>query len=101
MLWKILVPDEKGLTLWKNKVRTLAGGLTVVARTEGHWVSPFGETFVEPMWLVRIACDEETIEEVADLTANMFHQQAVMFYLVSDRVRLKHYEKEKDYVTYV
>lgn len=45
----------------------------------------------ERMIPVRIACEETDIEKIADLTASYYNQIAVMYYKISDYVKIKHY----------
>ena len=99
-LWEVLVPtvrtDGKPYTTrfhrtWDAKVRAIAGGLTVLTPAKGQWVSPAGDLFQERMIPVRVACNATQIEQIADLVAKQYEQQAVMFYRVSDLVRIKHY----------
>lgn len=105
-LWMILVPTMMGEEnkpirtrfhrVWDKKVYEITKGLTVLHPSKGHWVSPDGEIFSERMIPVQIACTEEQIEEIADMTANYYRQKAVMYYLVSEKVVIKHYGKEKN-----
>jgi hypothetical protein len=99
-LFEILVPTQRNNgrpirtrchRAWDARVRTITGGLTILAPTKGQWVSPQGELFSERMIPVRIACTEEQIERIADMTARFYEQKAVLFYMVSDHVRIKHY----------
>lgn len=99
-LWEILVPTVRNdgrpirtrcHRAWDEKVRTIAGGLTVFQPAKGQWVSPDGTLFSERMIPVRVACSARQIEEIADFTAGYYDQMAVMFYRVSDLVRIKHY----------
>jgi hypothetical protein len=98
-VWEILVPTRvknKGVPIefhyaWDAKVKTITGGLTVYRAAVGQWVSPTGKTVKERMIPVRIACSEEQINRIADITAEHYKQQAVMFYLVSERAFIKHY----------
>jgi hypothetical protein len=101
-LWEILVPtvrnDGKPFRLryhrvWDAKVRAITNGLTVLHPVKGQWVAPDGTLFAERMIPVRIACTEAQIEDIADLTVIYYEQKAVMFYRVSDRVTIKHYEE--------
>ena len=62
---------------------------------KGHWVSPSGEVFSERMIPVRIAADVSKINEIADMTAKFYEQEAVMFYKVSDEVTIKQYPQYK------
>ena len=100
-LWEILVPTVRNdgrpirtryHRVWDGKVRAITGGLTVLAPARGQWVSPAGELFVERMIPVRIACTESQIGAIADMTAGYYEQLAVMYYRVSDRVVVKHYQ---------
>jgi len=100
-LWEILVPtvrrkDGKPIRtryhrVWDGKVRAIAGGLTILQPAKGQWVSPSGELFSERMIPVRVACSEEQIDKIADMTAVYYDQLAVMYYRVADKVTVKHY----------
>lgn len=100
-LWEILVPtvrrkDGKPIRtryhrVWDGKVRSIAGGLTILQPAKGQWVSPSGGLFSERMIPVRIACSEEQIDKIADMTAVYYDQLAVMYYRVADKVTVKHY----------
>jgi hypothetical protein len=99
-LYEILVPTihPNGLPIrtryhrvWDTKVREIAGGLTILQPANGHWVSPDGVLFVERMIPVRIATTRDKMELIADMTAEYYTQEAVMFYLVSNEVVVKHY----------
>jgi hypothetical protein len=105
ILYEILVPCQtnKGKPIrtrqhkeWDRRVRRITGGLTVMAPTKGQWVSPSGEEFAERMIPVRIAADVAKIQEIADMTAKFYEQEAVMFYKVSDEVVIKHYPEHKN-----
>ena len=99
-LWEILVPtlrNEKPVRTrshkeWDARVRRIAGGLTILKPVKGEWVSPSGELFSERMIPVRIMCSEEQIEQVADLTAEFYCQEAVMYYLIAEKSFIKHYK---------
>jgi hypothetical protein len=98
-LWEILVPTRvknRRVALafhhaWDEKVRKVSGGLTIYRAAVGQWVSPQGQTVRERMIPVRIACDYNQINEIADITATHYKQDAVMFYLVSEKIQIKHY----------
>jgi hypothetical protein len=94
-LWEILVPtvrnDGRPFRLryhrvWDDKVKHVAGGLTVVAPVRGVWVSPASETFRERMIPVRIMCTKEEMVEIAKMTKVYYDQLAVMYYCVSAEV---------------
>lgn len=99
-LWEILVPtvrpDGRPIHLrfhrvWDAKVRTISGGLTIYAPAKGQWVSPCGQLFEERMIPVRIACTAEQMERIADMSAAYYEQQAILYYLVSEQVFIRHY----------
>ena len=101
-LWEILVPTVRNdgrpirtrcHRVWDAKVREIAGGLTILQPVRGQWVSPHGELFIERMIPVRIVCDSTQINVIADYTAKFYQQLAVLFYRVSDCVRIKHYDQ--------
>ncbi len=98
-LWEILVPTMKdGVPVrtrfhreWDRRVRAVAGGLTIMHPARGQWIAPDGTLFSERMIPVRIMCGRDSIEKIADITAQHYNQQAVMFYRVSDEVEIKNY----------
>lgn len=103
-LYEILVPTQTNAGKpirtrqhreWDNRVRKIAGGLTVLAPAKGQWVAPDLELFRERMIPVRIMCTAEQIEDIAFITAMFYDQKAVMFYKVSDEVRINHYDDGK------
>lgn len=107
-LYEILVPTVRNSgkpirtkchRVWDEKVRAITGGLTVMTPARGQWVSPDGELFAERMIPVRVMCSAEQIEEIADMTADFYDQLAVMFYKISDDVRVKHYGQRKHVVS--
>jgi hypothetical protein len=100
-LWQILVPthdrfgDEIPLDYhrgWDTYVRGKAGGLTVFKPSSGQWVSPDGILFHEKMIPVLICCTEGEILQIADYTAGYYSQEAVMYWLVSEQVVVRHYK---------
>lgn len=102
-LWEILVPrcSNEGIEYaveyhknWDEKVRQLAGGITLLRTAKGHWVSPSGQMFVEEMIPVRIYCDEENIEKIIEHTLRYYKQEAVFAYEVSSNVKVKHRNME-------
>jgi hypothetical protein len=99
-LWQILVPvsDQFGddypiekHRVWDTRVREIAGGLTILKTGKGHWITPYGDLEIEKMIPVLISCTQEEIEKIADYTAGYYGQQAIMYWLVSEQVFVKHY----------
>ena len=101
-LWEILVPtvrpDKPGRyfttrfhLVWDEKVRKISKGLTIFKPAHGEWVAPDGELFRERMIPVRVFCTPGEIELIANLVASHYSQKAVMFYRVSDLVKIKHF----------
>jgi hypothetical protein len=96
-LWEIFVPtirpDGKPYRtryhrVWDDKVRKISGGLTIYPPAKGQWVSPTGELFKEKMIPVRIACTEEQISSIMEITLTYYSQEAVLAYRISDKVLL-------------
>lgn len=99
-LWEILVPtirDDKPVRTrshkeWDARVRKISGGLTILKPAIGQWVSPSGELCEERMIPVRIKCSKWEIDQIADITAEFYKQDAIMYYLVSKSCYIKHYK---------
>lgn len=97
-MWEILVPasDGKGTLLlvnhhrlWDEKVRNLTGGgMTISAPAKGEWVDGKEGSAIlrEPMIPVRLLTDKVTIDRIAIMTMEHYHQKAVLYYMVSDTV---------------
>lgn len=101
-LYEILVPTVRPNgrpirtrchRVWDANVRKITGGLTIMTPAKGQWVAPDGELFTERMIPVRIMCTADQIEKIADMTAKYYDQKAVMFYRITEEVRIKHYPK--------
>ena len=99
-LWQILVPTVRNdgrpvrtrfHKVWDAKVRAIAGGLTVLHPARGQWVAPDGRLFVERMIPVLIACTEEQIHAIAAMSASYYEQQAMFYYLVSEKVFIRRF----------
>jgi len=100
-LWEILVPtfdnDGKHFGLsyhqkWDEKVRAIAGGITILKTSKGQWVSREGDLYYDRMIPVRIYCTEPEIDQIIQITIDYYNQLAVMCYRVSDCVKLVHKE---------
>jgi hypothetical protein len=98
-IWEILIPTARRdgeyfrtrqHREWDTRVRRVSGGLTVLPPAKGQWIGPDG-VYVERMIPVRISCTEEEINQIADMTAAFYDQDAVMFYCISDKVFIKDY----------
>jgi hypothetical protein len=93
-LWEIFVPcssKNKKFTYehhkaWDVKVQNMVSGLTLLRPHKGKWMSPTGETFDERMIPVRIACTNKLIKQIAEMTAEHYDQECVMYYLISPEV---------------
>lgn len=100
-LWEILVPLVKPNSSvrfskshhekWYALVRSITGGLTVFAPVYGQWLSPEGNIVKEVLVPIRISCTFGDINKVSDLVASHYNQTAVMFYKLTDDVRIKMY----------
>ena len=98
-IWEILVPtisNNKPFRTrhhkeWDSRVRKISGGLTVFKPAKGSWVSPTNQLFVERMIPVRIACTQKQIDKIADITAKHYNQEAIFYYLISDKIVMFYY----------
>jgi hypothetical protein len=100
-LYEILVPtarnDGRPISaryhrIWDENIIKISGGLTILSPAKGTWVSPSNEIFKERMIPVRILCEEEDILSIIDYTIDYYEQEAVLAYVISDNVILKHAE---------
>lgn len=96
-LWEILVPKYsnekkefplKHHHLWDEKVRKIAGGVTILKTAKGQWINTKGKLFAEEMIPVRIYCTEEEIEKIIRFTLEHYNQEAVMAYELSSNVKV-------------
>lgn len=94
-LWEILVPTHfnNGEEIpveyhkeWDHYVEKLTGGLTILKKSRGTWISNNGTKFQENMIPVRIACNADEINQIAIFTATHYEQEAVMYYLLSKEI---------------
>lgn len=94
LIWEILVPTIHGHSnnpvrlrhhkRWDQFVQDKTGGLTIGTPAKGIWVSPDAEVFKERVIPVRIMCTEQDIQDIARFTIKHYHQQAVLYYKVTD-----------------
>jgi len=93
-LWEVLVPvawstgvavNQDHHKQWDARVRSVAGGLTLLKPVKGQWDSDDG-TVHEKMIPVRVACTREQLDQILEFTAYHYQQADVMAYVVSDRV---------------
>lgn len=98
-LYEILVPTQNNEgkpyrkryhRVWDEKVRKIGGGLTIMPPIKGQWMYN-GDIYEERMIPVRIACDPEYIDQIAEMTAKYYQQQAIMYYLISKEVVIRFY----------
>lgn len=98
-LYQILVPstDADGQEIhliyhqvWDERVREIAGGLTILHDAKGKWTSPDGKAVYENMIPVMIACSREQIEEIIDFTLVYYQQRSVFAFCMSTEVIIKH-----------
>lgn len=99
-MWEILVPTVRPNTdgkrffttryhrVWDEKVRAIAGGLTILTPAKGTWTSDTGIIFRERMIPVRIIAKSHEIEMIIRMTAEYYSQEVVLCYMVSNDVRM-------------
>jgi hypothetical protein len=97
-LWEILVPassKDKEFSYdhhkkWDEYVKSLAGGLTIMKTAKGEWINPDGVLYLDRMIPVRIKCKYSDIKKIVDFTINHYDQEAVLAYMISREIILKH-----------
>lgn len=96
-LWEILVPTHKtdgtyyGLQhhkAWDAKVLQVTDGMTITKTGRGSWTSEEDGLIQEKMIPVRIYCTKSEIARIAEITGNHYLQDAIMYYRISDYVRI-------------
>ena len=99
-LWEILVPsytnDGHEIQIehhkkWDLFVQELTSGLTIQKTSKGIWLNPGEEKYEEKMIPVKIACTKKQIKKISDFTAKHYEQKAIMYYLVSKKVKIIEY----------
>lgn len=102
-MWEIMVPitSNEGNPfrtryhkVWDEKVRSIAGGLTILKPAKGQWVNVDSKLYAERMIPVRIACTRQQIDKIIDITLKYYNQEAVLAIKISEEVILK-YKDEK------
>lgn len=97
-LWEVLVPCKmhdkpvrtKHHKEWDKYVRKITNGLTILKPARGQWVDDSNELHEERMIQVRVACTDKQIDKIIDFTLRHYDQLAVMAYLISTKVIIKH-----------
>lgn len=99
-LYEILVPTLYGDTLkpipiklhkkWDSEVIKMTGGMTILSPAKGKWNYKGVAYPDEKVIPVRIACELKDIESIVLMTLRLYRQKAVMYYLVSEYVRVLH-----------
>lgn len=101
-LWEVLVPvaDNDGNEFpiehhheWDEAVRETTGGLTIMRTAKGQWQDEGGRLYSERMIPVRVACDEEKIRDIMEVTMRHYGQKAVMAYQISERALILNAEE--------
>jgi hypothetical protein len=101
-LYQILVPsrnkDDAEILpsyhqVWDEKVREIAGGLTILSDAKGKWTSPDGKAVFEKMIPVLISCTPDQIEVIIDFTLEYYEQQAVFAFKMTDDVLIRYNKK--------
>lgn len=98
-LWEILVPASSSAQkfgmkhhyAWDTYVEEITGGLTVMRAAKGSWISPEGDKYIDRIIPVRVAVkSREDLNKIIDFTIQHYKQEAVMAFLVSTNVIIKH-----------
>ena len=100
-LWEVLIPTMIGdkpvrtryHKVWDEKVRSISGGLTIMKPVKGEWISSDGELYAGRSIPVRVACTEEDIDKIMDITLEHYEQLEVMAYKISSDVKFRKREE--------
>lgn len=97
-MWEILVPtisnDGKPFRtrfhrVWDGRVRDITGGFTIMPKTvNGEWIDEDGVIYIEQTIPVRIMATTTQIETIVKMTAKYYDQIAIIYYKISDNVRI-------------
>jgi hypothetical protein len=100
-LYEVLVPTIYGDSLkpiktrhhkvWDERVQRISGGLTIMSPAKGKWVFK-GTEYPERVIPVRIMCEPEEMVAIVKMTIQHYRQKAVMYYVLSNDVRIVHAE---------
>lgn len=98
-LYQILVPSTDANQqeilpvyhqVWDEKVREIAGGLTILSDAKGKWTSPDGKAVFEKMIPVLISCTPEQMETIMDFTLEYYEQRVVFAFKMTDDVLIRY-----------
>ena len=67
---------------------SLVGGMTIFASGRGRWKDSSGKECTEKIIPVRIMCSKKQMEKIVKFTMLHYRQQAVMFYEVTEKVKI-------------
>ena len=62
---------------WDEKVREIAGGLTIFKAAKGQWLNPDGKLFTDKMIPVEVMCSQDDISKIIDMTMDHYRQEAI------------------------
>lgn len=96
-LYEILIPHhpndggvypEGTYPAFCGRIGKAAGGYTLASSVDGYWRDPAtGKEYHEPMLVVRVACEPETMAAIiADALATFADQKCIMSYVASEAV---------------
>lgn len=79
-LWEIVIPGHIAYSVWYEKIKHLVSGYMILhSDMKGYWKS-----VQENSRVFRIACTEESIKLICEITAEEFDEECVMCYRVSN-----------------
>ena len=96
-IWMIYVPTVRNdgrpfrlryHKIWDAKVREITGGLTILKKVKGQWMSD-NVLFAEYMIPIMLFCSEKQAHEIADMTKLYYDQKGVFYYQASKRAFIK------------
>ena len=95
-LYEILLPTTNTIECrnlhkeWDKKICKISGGLTILKeRGMGKWVSEDLSTITETVLSVRIACEPQQMQAIAQITAEHYNQHSVIYYEIGNAYIVK------------
>lgn len=87
-LWEIVIPGHIAYTVWYEKIKHLITGHMVFNDSiKGYW-----KTTPEDSRVFRIACDEQIIKWICEITAEDFNEDCILCYRISNHCLLGYKE---------